>query len=508
MPNNPSSSKPADPTSPAHQDSNRQSSPFAQRSAAYNSTHQTTSNQAQQPAARKTQTTSPSQPNSYSPTSYPHYQTTTTQEGKQRQQARAESRPDQPLQATQSVMMGGKSNWQNLANQAKQTQPSRATDRNTATKSAKSFQQTDAHQQADTHQRADAHQQPAFNKNSDLNRYKISSDPTINLTRQRDYPDSKRDTDINSGSDSVSVSTPSRPDSDRSNSKTKNRPVFNTQSNSQNRLNSYPQTTKKGQQEFQNQPELNQFQPNQPQQNQNETDQTEPDQQRPRQATYNQSSPDQAQPNQTNPSQPQPDQAESDQSQSNQGQNDGYRYPEFKQEKSRLAPGMMRPIPEETVLKWQAPSRPFKKRNRQYFSTIAIIAFLISAILAFSGQLVAVSVVVALSFLAYVLSVIPPQTVTIKVSNYGIRIEDNLYYWQELGRFWFTDKDDQVVLNVETIRFPGRITLLLNSADEGSPAKEELKALMSEVLLNEKPKPTTYEKAADWLQKKIPLDFD
>ena len=45
---------------------------------------------------------------------------------------------------------------------------------------------------------------------------------------------------------------------------------------------------------------------------------------------------------------------------------------------SDLIPGQYVPIPEETIIEWQAASRPFKKRDRQYYTTIIIIMFLLS----------------------------------------------------------------------------------------------------------------------------------
>ncbi len=189
--------------------------------------------------------------------------------------------------------------------------------------------------------------------------------------------------------------------------------------------------------------------------------------------------------------------------QTNNQQADSEYFPNVVLEESRIAPGIYKPLPEEKILTWQAPSRPFKKRNKKYFSTVAVIALLVALILGFAGQLVAVTVVIAVAFLVYALSVIPPQDVTYQISTYGIRIENSLYYWEELGRFWFTDKYDQEILNIETIRFPGRITLLLGDQD-----KDLIDQILSEVLLHQKPEPTLYEKVSDWLQEKIPLDTE
>ena len=178
-------------------------------------------------------------------------------------------------------------------------------------------------------------------------------------------------------------------------------------------------------------------------------------------------------------------------------------YPGSQLEESQIAPWMYKPLPEEDILKWTAPSRPFKKRNKKYFSTVFIIALLISLILGFAGQFAAITVVIAVSFLAYTLSVVPPQNITYKITTWGVRVENNLYYWEELGRFWFTKKYDNTLLNIECARFPNRVTMLI-----GDQSEDTIKTVLSEVLLNQKPEPTLYEKTAAWLQEKIPLEIE
>jgi len=162
-----------------------------------------------------------------------------------------------------------------------------------------------------------------------------------------------------------------------------------------------------------------------------------------------------------------------------------------------------KPQKEEVLFQWQSPSRPYKQHSKQYYSTILIIAILVSTILFFANQLVFVAVIAALVFLSYVLMTTPPSTITQQLTTYGIRVENNLYYWEELGRFWFSKKFGQDLLHIEVDRFPNRITMLL-----GDIKKDDMHAVLSEVLLDEEPPPTFYEKAAAWLQEKLPLEIE
>lgn len=171
------------------------------------------------------------------------------------------------------------------------------------------------------------------------------------------------------------------------------------------------------------------------------------------------------------------------------------------QDKQPLFPNYVKPPQEEVILEWDALSRPFKQRSRQFFSTLVIIVILVSLILFFAGQFIPIAVIVALAFLAYILSVIPPTFVRHQITTFGLRVEDNLYYWEELGRFWFTEKYGQPILHIEVDRFPGRLTLLL-----GQQKVEDMREIFSEILLEQQPEATFFDKAAAWLENKIPLE--
>lgn len=161
------------------------------------------------------------------------------------------------------------------------------------------------------------------------------------------------------------------------------------------------------------------------------------------------------------------------------------------------------PAVEKTVIEWQAPNRPYKKRDRRYFLTVGTIVFLICLILFFAGQFLPIAVVISVAFLSYVLSSVPPVLVNHQLTNFGLRIDNELYTWDELGRFWFTKKFGLTVLNLELDHFPWRLVVLL-----GDHTEAEMTALLEVMLVHETPQPTAYEKGAAWLQKMIPLDSE
>jgi hypothetical protein len=162
---------------------------------------------------------------------------------------------------------------------------------------------------------------------------------------------------------------------------------------------------------------------------------------------------------------------------------------------------MKKTEPERDLFQWTAPNRPFKRRNREFFTTVFLIVFLVSLILFFANQFLPIAVVLALGFLTYVLSSVPPEMVTNKITTYGVHSGTHMSFWDEMGRYWMTKKYGHYILHVETIRFPYRMMLLFTDAE-----KPEVEKLMDRYLIKESPEPTFIDKAADWLQEKVPLD--
>jgi hypothetical protein len=157
---------------------------------------------------------------------------------------------------------------------------------------------------------------------------------------------------------------------------------------------------------------------------------------------------------------------------------------------------------EKMLFSWSAPIRPFKKREREYYTTIASIAFLIIVIMAFLREFLLIAVVVAFAFVSYVLAAIPPGKVKHQLTNRGIRSADKLYRWGDLRRYWIEEKFGQKMVIVQTaMLFPGQLLLLL-----GNGSEKQIRRLFNERLPYDEPEPTLMDKSASWLSEKVPLE--
>ena len=165
---------------------------------------------------------------------------------------------------------------------------------------------------------------------------------------------------------------------------------------------------------------------------------------------------------------------------------------------------VQQPEPEKELISWKAPSRLFKKRNREYYTTIGALVFLLSLIFLFAREFLLIGVMLAIGFVGYALASVPPNQIKHVLTNKGIRTSDKLYWWGQMGRFWWSEKWKQDLLHVELPgQFPGQLILLA-----GKEEKEAIEKHLVKYLIKEKPEPTFLDKAAKWLQEKVPLETD
>lgn len=157
----------------------------------------------------------------------------------------------------------------------------------------------------------------------------------------------------------------------------------------------------------------------------------------------------------------------------------------------------------KNLLEWRSPSRPFKKRDRDYFTTIGAMVFLIVVILFFIKEWLLIGAILSFTFLVYILNTIPPEEIDNKITNKGITSANHTYLWSDLREFWFAQKFNQTVLVVQTkMNFPKRILILLGTASLGS-VKE---ALLPYLTFKETPEKNWMDNAGEWLSKRVPLE--
>ena len=69
---------------------------------------------------------------------------------------------------------------------------------------------------------------------------------------------------------------------------------------------------------------------------------------------------------------------------------------------------------------WMAPARPFKRRDKEFWTTIIAIVILVGLILFFVKEWFLIAAIISLTFVYYVLSTVEPEEIEYKISNRGL----------------------------------------------------------------------------------------
>lgn len=159
----------------------------------------------------------------------------------------------------------------------------------------------------------------------------------------------------------------------------------------------------------------------------------------------------------------------------------------------------------KVLYSWSAPIRPFKRRDKEFWTTVIAIVILVGLILFFVKEWFLIAAIISLTFVYYVLSTVEPEEMENKITNRGIIYAGTTYPYETVSQFWFSAKYGQRVVNLELRGggLIGRITILIGKGDE-----KTIKDILLKYLIEEEVKPGFLDKAADWIQKKVPLESE
>lgn len=158
-----------------------------------------------------------------------------------------------------------------------------------------------------------------------------------------------------------------------------------------------------------------------------------------------------------------------------------------------------------TILCWRAPSRLFKKRDKVFFQTVVALVFLIGLILFLLKEFLLIGVVLSLTFVAYVLSTVPPEEVEYRVKVKGFETAGIVTAWEEIAEFWFEEKWGQKMLVLKKkfeSGFSSRIIALLGKQD-WQVVKEKINAYIP---FREAPERTWMDSLSDWFHQHLPFE--
>ncbi|MFH1896314.1 MAG: hypothetical protein ABH814_02475 [bacterium] len=129
-------------------------------------------------------------------------------------------------------------------------------------------------------------------------------------------------------------------------------------------------------------------------------------------------------------------------------------------------------------LAWSSPARPFKSRDKKYFTTIAVVVLVLGLILLMVREFLLIGVIISLGFVSYVLATVKPEKVNHEINEDGVKVGTEQFMWDALTNFFFTEQWGYKILNIGTKKaIPGRIMMLLGSQSRDDVEKELKKRL-------------------------------
>lgn len=164
----------------------------------------------------------------------------------------------------------------------------------------------------------------------------------------------------------------------------------------------------------------------------------------------------------------------------------------------------------KVLMEWEAPARPYRKLDKEVFSTVLAGAFLLGVILFFIDGAMPVVALASLVFLYYVLGTVPPGKVKHVITNWGIESEDKVWPWELMMRFWLQGEGKNTMMVVElgpgTSMWSRHLRFMLGDLrDSKSNGEEELRKLMQQYVIEDQPKPNWLDKVTKWAESKVKL---
>lgn len=157
---------------------------------------------------------------------------------------------------------------------------------------------------------------------------------------------------------------------------------------------------------------------------------------------------------------------------------------------------------EQVEVSWEAPARPYRKRNREYYTTIGSIVFLLAVILLLLKEFLLIGVILSIAFLSYTLGSVPPGNIIHQITTKGIRTEDRLYEWEQLRLFYVdTQFNTEVLVILTKLPLPSQLRLVIEPQK-----RSKILESLGERLELQKPDDSFVDRASSWLQKKVPLE--
>lgn len=104
---------------------------------------------------------------------------------------------------------------------------------------------------------------------------------------------------------------------------------------------------------------------------------------------------------------------------------------------------------EKTLLIWDGPERPFKQRDRKFYTSMVSVGLVLLLFLLFAGQFILIIVLLAVLFASYALYSVPPKNISYVLTDVGVSVADTKYLWSDFLSHSVGKTLDQNLISLE-----------------------------------------------------------
>lgn len=158
-------------------------------------------------------------------------------------------------------------------------------------------------------------------------------------------------------------------------------------------------------------------------------------------------------------------------------------------------------LSEKIIFEWESFERPHKVWTKEFYSSVVVIAFLVSVILFFIEGVMPVFVVWALVFMMWAMNRTEPLITKNTMTSWGIRSANKLYDFQRMTNFWIETKWGTRLLRINLADSPWHVVVVISEKNE-----DKIKEEMSKFVVYREPEVTGMDRFVKWLGEKIPLE--
>lgn len=158
----------------------------------------------------------------------------------------------------------------------------------------------------------------------------------------------------------------------------------------------------------------------------------------------------------------------------------------------------------KVFLSWEAISHTgLHMMSKRFIRALTIIGIFVGLLLLAMQEFFIILAIGSVIFVTQALMKMPPEKIKYELNSFGINVGGKLYYWDELRRYFFIQREGTELVVVDTtIGIPGRVFISFDPKD-----KEKIKEVFNKYLhfLEQEPK-TFFDDAYDKIVKRFGVE--